>query len=77
LAVDATKPGVRVRTADSTASVWTGPNTVDALLDVLSAGVRTGRAELGAADAIRAQRVVEAAARSLNSGQPITLGDGD
>jgi hypothetical protein len=40
---------------------------VAALLDVLSAGVRTGRAELGVADAIRAQRVVEAAARSLSS----------
>jgi predicted dehydrogenase len=77
LAVDATKPAVRVRTADQTTGVWTGPTTVDALLDVLSAGVRTGRAELGAADAIRAQRVVEAAARSLNSGQPITLGEGD
>ena len=73
LAVDATKPGVRVRTAEGTTGVWTGPDTVDALLDVLSAGVRTGRAELGVADAIRAQRVVEAAARSLNSGQPITL----
>jgi predicted dehydrogenase len=77
LAVDATKPGVRVRTAEHTTGVWTGPTTVDALLDVLSAGVRTGRAELGVADAIRAQRVVEAAARSLNSGQPITLGESD
>jgi predicted dehydrogenase len=77
LAVDATKPGVRVRTAEKTTRVWTGPNTVDALLDVLSAGVRTGRAELGVADAVRAQRVVEAAARSLDSGQPITVGGRD
>jgi len=77
LAVDATKPGVLVRTAGGTTSAWTGPNTVAALLDVLSAGVRTGRAELGVADAIHAQRVVEAAARSLNSGQPITLGEAD
>jgi predicted dehydrogenase len=77
LAVDATRPGVRVRTAEGTTSVWTGPDTVEALLDVLSAGVRTGRAELGVADAIRAQRVVEAAARSLNSGQPITVGESD
>jgi predicted dehydrogenase len=77
LAVDATKPAVRVRTAEGTTGVWTGPDTVDALLDVLSAGVRTGRAELGAADAVRAQRVVEAARRSLESGQPITLGGRD
>jgi predicted dehydrogenase len=73
LAVDATKPAVRVRTAERSTGVWTGPSTVDALLDVLSAGVRTGRAELGAADAVRAQRVVEAAQRSLDSGQPTTL----
>jgi predicted dehydrogenase len=73
LAVDATKPAVQVRTTTGTAGRWTGPNTVDALLDALAAGVRTGRAELGVADAIHAQRVVEAAQRSLDTGAPVTL----
>jgi predicted dehydrogenase len=73
LAVDATKPAVRVRTAQRSTGVWTGSNTVDALLDVLAAGVRTGVAELGVADAVRTQRVVDAAERSLATGRPATV----
>jgi predicted dehydrogenase len=77
LAVDATKPALRVRGATGAVWAWTGPDTVDALLDVLAAGVRTGRAELTAADAVYTQRVVEAAQRSLATGTPVDLGSHD
>ncbi|OLF18452.1 Gfo/Idh/MocA family protein [Actinophytocola xanthii] len=73
LAVDAAKPALRVSTAAGTTGRWTGPSTVDALLDVLAAGVRTGRAALGVADAVHAQRVVEAAQLSLDTGAPVPL----
>jgi predicted dehydrogenase len=74
LVVDATKPALRVRGADHAGLAWTGPGTVDALLDALAAGVRTGRAELGPADALRVQLVVEAAQRSMDERQPVELG---
>ncbi|MET0135403.1 MAG: Gfo/Idh/MocA family oxidoreductase [Kibdelosporangium sp.] len=74
LAVDATKPGLRVRNGSATTSSWTATSTVDSLLDVLAAGVRTGRAELSAADAVRTQRVIEAAQVSLETGEPQDLG---
>ncbi|MEN3307151.1 MAG: hypothetical protein V7603_3353 [Micromonosporaceae bacterium] len=77
LAVDATKPALRVRGAAGPSRAWTGPDTVDALLDVLAAGVRTGRAELTAADAVYTQRVIEAAQRSLDTGTPVDLGSQD
>ncbi|MGI5238325.1 Gfo/Idh/MocA family protein [Dactylosporangium sp. CA-139066] len=73
LVVDATRPALQVRTADGSSAAWTGPGTVDALLDVLAAGVRTGRAELGPLDAVRAQRVVEAARQSMTSGRGVML----
>jgi predicted dehydrogenase len=74
LAVDATKPALRVRTKDGPARVPTGPDTIDALLDVLATAVRTGRAELGVADAVAAQRVIEAAQRSIDTGTPVWIG---
>ncbi|HTJ39450.1 MAG TPA: Gfo/Idh/MocA family oxidoreductase [Dactylosporangium sp.] len=73
LVVDATRPALQVRTADRAGPAWTGPGTVDALLDVLAAGVRTGRAELGPRDAARAQRVVEAARQSMTEGRGVML----
>jgi predicted dehydrogenase len=71
LAVDATRPALRVRGAAGSSRAWTGPGTVYALLDVLAAGVRTGSAELTAADAVYTQRVIEAAQRSLATGLPV------
>jgi predicted dehydrogenase len=73
LAVDAARPALRLRTPQRSTGVWTGPNTLDALLDVLAAGVRTGSAELGVADAVRARRVLDAAERSLATGRPATV----
>ena len=75
LAVDALKPALRVRTTNTNGPVWTGPDTVDALLDVLAAGIATGRAALGPGDAVAAQRVIEAAQRSLETGQPVGTGE--
>jgi predicted dehydrogenase len=74
LAVDATKPGLQVRNGTTTTTAWTGKTTVDALLDVLAAGVRTGRAELGVADAVYTQRVIEAAQQSIQTGKPTDTG---
>jgi predicted dehydrogenase len=76
LATDATRPAVRVRSAVRNDRAWTGPSTVDALLDVLRAGVATGRAELGPADAAYVQRVVQAAQRSLETGRPVDIEPG-
>ncbi|GIJ73878.1 Gfo/Idh/MocA family protein [Virgisporangium ochraceum] len=73
LTVDATKPALRVRTAERQSTAWTGPGTVDALLDVLAAGIRTGRPEIGVADAVRTLRVIEAAQRSIDTGAPVHL----
>jgi predicted dehydrogenase len=73
LTVDATKPALRLRTPQRTTGVWTGPNTVDALLDVLAAGIRTGIADLGVNDAVRTRRVLDAAERSLATGRPATV----
>ncbi|GIF78398.1 Gfo/Idh/MocA family protein [Asanoa siamensis] len=75
LAVDATKPALSVRGTSFTGPVWTGPGTVDALLDVLAAGIATGRAAVGPSDAVRAQRVIEAAQRSMETGQPVETGE--
>jgi len=74
LAVDATKPALRVRTTTANGPVWTGPGTVDALLDVLAAGISNGHAALGPRDAVRTQRVIEAAQRSIAVGQPVAIG---
>jgi predicted dehydrogenase len=74
LAVDAVKPGLRVRNATGSTTAWTSSSTVDTLLDVLAAGIRTGRAELGVADAVYTQRVIEAAQRSLETGRPTDTG---
>jgi predicted dehydrogenase len=73
LTVDATRPTVRVRTAEKQATAWTGPGTVDALLGVLAAGIRTGRPEIGVADAVRAHRIIEAAARSIATGASVDV----
>jgi hypothetical protein len=64
---------LRVRTAGRQSTAWTGPGTVDALLDVLAAGIRTGRPEIGVADAVRALRVMEAAQQSIDTGAPVLL----
>ncbi|MFC6015664.1 Gfo/Idh/MocA family protein [Plantactinospora solaniradicis] len=74
LAVDARKPALQVRTAATSGLVWTGPGTVDVLLDVLAAGIAAGRAVLGPHDAVQAQRVIEAAQRSMETGQPVETG---
>jgi predicted dehydrogenase len=74
LAVDGTKPALHVRNSAGSARAWTGQSTVDTLLDVLATGVRTGRAELGVADAVHTQRVIEAAQRSLETGKPSGTG---
>lgn len=93
LAVDAGKPALRVRTTETAGPIWTGPGTVDALLDVLAAGIATARAtgptgstgrhaaaqtgsarSLGPHDAVRAQRVIEAAQRSMALGRPVAVG---
>jgi predicted dehydrogenase len=73
LTVDATRPALRVRTAAKQATAWTGPGTVDALLGVLANGIRTGRPEIGVADAVRVQRVVEAARTSIDTGAPVDV----
>ncbi|WP_433206022.1 Gfo/Idh/MocA family protein [Dactylosporangium sp. CS-047395] len=73
LVVDATRPALQVRTTTEARNAWTGPGTVDSLLDVLAAGVRTGRAELGPRDAVRAQRVVEAALQSIKESRGVQL----
>ncbi|WP_433046667.1 Gfo/Idh/MocA family protein [Dactylosporangium sp. CS-033363] len=73
LVADATRPALQVRTTTEARNAWTGPGTVDALLDVLAAGVRTGRAELGPRDAVRAQRVVEAALQSIKESRGVQL----
>jgi predicted dehydrogenase len=73
LALDALKPALDVVSSSGTARRWTGGSTVDKLLDVLAAGVRTGRAAIGPADAVATQRVVEAARQSLGSGRPVAL----
>ncbi|MFI5913071.1 Gfo/Idh/MocA family protein [Dactylosporangium sp. NPDC051541] len=73
LVIDATRPALRVHTATATHQAWTGPSTVDTLLDVLAAGVRTGRAELGPRDAARAQRIVEAAQQSIKENRGVAL----
>jgi predicted dehydrogenase len=75
LAVDTRKPALQVRTTDSNGPVWTGPSTVDALLDALAAGIATGRAAVGPHDAVQAQRVIEAAQRSMETGQPVETGE--
>ena len=75
LAVDATKPALRVRTTTASGPVWTGSGTVDALLDVLAAGITNGRAALGPRDAVRAARVVRAAQRSIETGAPVETGE--
>lgn len=75
LAVDATKPGLTIRTSERTTTTWTGPGTVDSLLDVVRDGVRTGRAQLGPADAVAVARVIDAATRSLAAGAPIDISD--
>jgi predicted dehydrogenase len=77
LAVDAARPALNVRTASTATTAWTGPGTLDALLDALAAGVRTGRTELGPADARHAQLVVDAARRSIDSGRPVDLEGGE
>ncbi|MEV4533371.1 Gfo/Idh/MocA family oxidoreductase [Asanoa sp. NPDC049518] len=71
LAVDARKPALQVRTTGTNGPVWTGPGTVDALLDVLAAGIAAGRAAIGPHDAVQAQRVIEAAQRSMATGHPV------
>lgn len=76
LTVDATRPSLRLRTPERQSTAWTGPGTVDALLDVLAAGIRTGRPEIGVADAVRTLRVVEAAQQSIDTGVPVDL-EGD
>jgi predicted dehydrogenase len=76
LATDATKPAVRVHSANRHETTWAGPDTVQALLDVVHAGVMTGHAELGPDDAVHVQRVVQAAARSLRTGRPVDIEPG-
>lgn len=72
--VDATKPGAAVRTATGVRTAWTGPDTVARMLTELHAAITGGRpAEIGPADALAAIRVVEAARRSLETGQPVHL----
>jgi predicted dehydrogenase len=61
LAVDALKPHLTVRTGAGRALAWTGGTTVDALLDAVAAGGPVP----GIADAIRVQRVIEAAQAAL------------
>ena len=52
---------------------WTGPGTVDRLLDVLRDGIRGGRPAITAWDAVHALRVVEAARRSADLGRPVEV----
>jgi predicted dehydrogenase len=74
LNVDATKPGVALRTASGVRNAWTGPDTVAVMLTELHAAIAGGRpAEVGPADALTAIRVVEAARRSLDTGRPVPL----
>ena len=70
---DATKPTLTVRTSQTRRTKWSGPNTVDLLVDVLHRGIVTGRPEISASDAIYTQRIIEAAQRSLDSGVPVQL----
>ncbi|MFI6393539.1 Gfo/Idh/MocA family protein [Nonomuraea sp. NPDC050540] len=71
LLADANRPAARVLTTTGTPrGTWAGPSTVDRMLTELHTAVVTGRpAELGPADAVAALRVVEAARRSMASGQ--------
>jgi len=75
LAVDARKPALQVRTTTGSGPVWTGPSTVDVLLDALAAGIASGRPVVGPHDAVQAQRVIEAAQRSMETGQPVETGE--
>ncbi len=72
-ATDATRPALQLRSSSRNERRWTGPGTVDALLDMVRTGVATGRAELGPADAVHVHRVVEAAQRALAQGRPVEL----
>jgi predicted dehydrogenase len=75
LAVDATRPALRLRNAAGQQRAWTGPSTVDALLDALAVAVRTGRTDPGPDDAVRAQRVIDAARRALETGAPVDISE--
>jgi predicted dehydrogenase len=73
LLVDALKPRLVAHNSERRSNRWSGPSTVDSLLQVLHDGIRSGRPALNADDAVHAQRVVEAAARSAASGTPVDV----
>lgn len=76
LDVDATKPAVTVHTKASTERRWHGAQSVTRMLDELSAAAADGRqSNPGPADAERVARLVEAAHRSMESGQPVDIPD--
>lgn len=73
LITDVTKPALAVHTAAARSSRWTGTDTVRALLDVLHNGISTRRPQVGPADAVAVQAVVEAAQESQRTGRPVLL----
>lgn len=78
LDVDATRPAVTVHTKASSDRRWHGAGSVARMLDELYAAVTAGRqSNPGPADAERIALVVDAAHRSIESGQPeSTVEDG-
>jgi predicted dehydrogenase len=75
LFVDAARAPSILRSAAGRRSTWFAPGTVEALIGELHEAVSTGRpASLGAADACAAATVLEAAAESIRTGAPVSLG---
>jgi predicted dehydrogenase len=73
LVVDATRPGIAVRTATDNHSSWVGAGTVAAMVADLHRAIGSGRSPIPPADVLDTYRIVDAAQRSLRAGNPCEI----
>lgn len=74
LTVDATRPGLSIRTGTDARTRWVGSGTVAALVaDLHRALTSTGRSPISLDDVLDVYRVVDGAQRSLATGRPCQM----
>lgn len=73
LAVDATKPGISIRTTTRNTTSWVGANTVSGLVADLHQSITTGSTPIPPGDVLHTYRIVDAAQRSLRTGHPCEI----
>lgn len=73
LDVDATRPGLAVRTNTENTTRWLGADTVSALVADLHRAITTGGTPIAPDDVVHTYRILDAAQQSLRTGNPCEI----